>query len=323
MLLVNTEFLKREVLLVNKISVIVPCYNEEESLPMFYEETARVLRGIKGAEYEFVFVDDGSSDSTLNIIKNLAREDENVKYIVFSRNFGKEAGMYAGLFEANGDYCVIMDADLQHPPALLPHMYQAVNEEGFDCCGGLRMGREGDSKIRGLFSRAFYKISKRLTHMDMSDGHGDFRMMNRKVVNAILDMKEYNRYMKGLFSFVGFDTKWIEYESVERAEGKTKWSIKSLFSYAFEGILSFSTMPLKAAGLAGVLLFIGGMIFMIYNLVQSIWAADAVTDFDIIMFVVLMVSSMQMLFIYILGAYMSKDYLENKKRPIYIVKERG
>lgn len=185
------------------------------------------------------------------------------------------------------------------------------------------MGREGDSKLRGIFSRAFYKVSKKLTHMDMSDGHGDFRMMNRKVAEAILEMKEYNRYMKGLFSFVGFDTKWIEYESVERVMGKSKWNFKSLFSYAFEGILSFSTAPLKLAGLIGCLLFAGGMTFMGINLIQSIGTNGAITGFDILIFALLMLSSLQMLFIYILGAYLSKDYLENKKRPVYIIKERG
>lgn len=307
----------------NKISVIVPCYNEEESLTAFHRETAAVLKKIEEADYEFVFVDDGSSDKTLEIIKELAAEDSHVRYVAFSRNFGKEAGMYAGLSEASGDYMVIMDADLQHPPALLPAMYEAVSKEGYDLCGGLRMGREGDSKLRGIFSRAFYKVSKKLTHMDMSDGHGDFRMMNRKVAEAILEMKEYNRYMKGLFSFVGFDTKWIEYESVERVMGKSKWNFKSLFSYAFEGILSFSTAPLKLAGLIGCLLFAGGMMFMGINLIQSIVANGAITGFDILIFALLMLSSLQMLFIYILGAYLSKDYLENKKRPVYIIKERG
>ncbi|MEY8365369.1 glycosyltransferase family 2 protein [Anaerovoracaceae bacterium 41-7] len=305
------------------ISVIVPCYNEEESLPLFYIETGKVLHQITEVDYEIIFVDDGSSDKTRTIMKNLAEKDEKVRYVVFSRNFGKEAAMYAGLKEARGDYSVIMDADLQHPPALLPEMYKVVSCEDYDCCGGLRLSREGDGFLRSLFSKAFYKISKGLTHMDMTDGHGDFRMMNRTVVNAILEMKEYNRYMKGLFSFVGFDTKWIEYEGVERAMGCTKWSFKSLFAYAFEGILSFSTAPLKAAGLMGIFLFLAGMVFMGCNLIQSIWVPGAVSSLDVILFVVLLLGSLQMLFIYILGAYLSKDYLENKRRPIYIVKEKS
>ena len=242
---------------------------------------------------------------------------------MFSRNFGKEAAMYAGLREAGGDYSVIMDADLQHPPALLPEMYKVVSSGDYDCCGGLRMSREGDGFLRSLFSKAFYKISKGLTHMDMTDGHGDFRMISRSVVDAILEMKEYNRYMKGLFSFVGFDTKWIEYEGVERAMGCTKWSFKSLFAYAFEGILSFSTAPLKMAGLMGIFLFLAGMVFMGVNLIQSIWVPGAVSSLDVVLFVVQLLGSLQMLFIYILGAYLSKDYLENKRRPIYIVKEKS
>ena len=305
------------------ISVIVPCYNEEESLPLFYIETGKVLRQMTEVDYELIFVDDGSSDNTRTIMKNLAEKDEKVRYVVFSRNFGKEAAMYAGLREAGGDYSVIMDADLQHPPALLPEMYKVVSCGDYDCCGGLRMSREGDGFLRSLFSKAFYKISKGLTHMDMTDGHGDFRMISRSVVDAILEMKEYNRYMKGLFSFVGFDTKWIEYEGVERAMGCTKWSFKSLFAYAFEGILSFSTAPLKMAGLMGIFLFLAGMVFMGVNLIQSIWVPGAVSSLDVVLFVVLLLGSLQMLFIYILGAYLSKDYLENKRRPIYIVKEKS
>lgn len=305
------------------ISVIVPCYNEEESLPLFYIETGKVLRQMTEVDYELIFVDDGSSDNTRTIMKNLAEKDEKVRYVVFSRNFGKEAAMYAGLREAGGDYSVIMDADLQHPPALLPEMYKVVSSGDYDCCGGLRMSREGDGFLRSLFSKAFYKISKGLTHMDMTDGHGDFRMISRSVVDAILEMKEYNRYMKGLFSFVGFDTKWIEYEGVERAMGCTKWSFKSLFAYAFEGILSFSTAPLKMAGLMGIFLFLAGMVFMGVNLIQSIRVPGAVSSLDVVLFVVLLLGSLQMLFIYILGAYLSKDYLENKRRPIYIVKEKS
>ncbi len=304
------------------ISVVVPCYNEEEALPAFYRETERALKKTEGTDYEFVFVDDGSRDATGALLRELSQKDSHVRYVIFSRNFGKEAAMYAGLREARGNYCVIMDADLQHPPALLKPMYRAVSREGFDCCGGLRKDRRGDGLLRSFFSRSFYKISRYLTKMDMSDGHGDFRMMNRTMVDAILEMKEYNRYMKGLFSFVGFNTKWIEYEGVERAAGCTKWNFKSLFSYAFEGILSFSTAPLKLAGIMGGLLFFAGMLFLAWNLVESIWVPSAFTRLDLVLFAVLFLSSLQMVFLYILGAYVSKDYLENKKRPIYIVKEK-
>lgn len=307
----------------NKISVIVPCYNEEEALPLFYEETKNVLGQMKDVDYELIFIDDGSRDCTPDVMAELAETDAHCRYVIFSRNFGKEAAMYAGLREAKGNYCVIMDADLQHPPALLPQMYRAVSQEGYDCCGGFRKGREGDGWLRSLFSKAFYKISKGLTHMDMADGHGDFRMMARPMVDAILEMKEYNRYMKGLFSFVGFNTKWITFDNVERTCGSTKWSFKSLFAYAIEGILSFSTAPLKLAGIMAALLFLGSVLFCTGNLLAEIWRPGAFSSFDLILTAVLFLASLQMFFLYILGAYLSKDYLENKNRPIYIVKERG
>ncbi|MGF6375466.1 glucosyltransferase [Clostridiales Family XIII bacterium PM5-7] len=298
------------------LSVIVPCYNEEEALPLFHQVITPILCGIEKTDYELIFVDDGSNDKTLEMIKKLVEKDFHCRYIGFSRNFGKEAGMYAGLAEAKGDYCVLMDADLQHPPTLLPEMLKAITEEGYDCCGGQRCGREGDGALRSFFSKTFYKISQRLTKIDMTDGHGDFRMMKRSVVEAILEMKEYNRYMKGLFAFVGFNTKWIKYDNVERACGNTKWSVKSLFSYAFEGILAFSTAPLKMAGLVGCLLLVAGCFVILFNM-------SSLNRVDVILAVVLIVSSLQMFFLYILGAYVSKDYLENKKRPVYIVKEKG
>lgn len=305
------------------ISVVVPCFNEEESLPLFYDEISKVADAMDYVDLEFVFVDDGSRDGTLKILRDLSERDSRCRFASFSRNFGKEAAMYAGLSEADGDYCVLMDADLQHPPALLPQMYQVVSQEGYDCCGGLRVGRAGDGRLRSLLSRSFYKIGQRLTKLDMTDGHGDFRMMGRPVVEAILNMKEYNRYMKGLFSFVGFSTKWIPYENVERVCGETKWSFESLFAYAFEGILAFSTAPLKLAGGAGILLMTAGFLFLLVNLVQSIWLPGALTSIDLVVTLVLILSGLQMLFLYIIGAYLSKDYLENKKRPLYIVRERS
>ena len=242
----------------DKISVIVPCYNEEESLGHFYERTTLVLTQMD-ADYELLFVDDGSSDKTLSILREMTERDSHCRYLSFSRNFGKEAAMYAGLREADGDYRVFMDADLQHPPELLPKMYQAVSQEGYDCCGGKRVGRDGDGVLRSFCSRMFYKVCRALTHMDMGDGYGDFRMMNRTMAEAILEMKEYNRYMKGIFSFVGFRTKWISFENVERESGESKWNFKSLLGYAAEGILSFSTMPLKLAGIFGAVLLAAGL----------------------------------------------------------------
>ncbi len=300
----------------NKISIIVPCFNEEEVLPDFYQETRKVVSTISDASYEFVFIDDGSRDHTLDILRLLSYQDAHCKYISFSRNFGKEAAMYAGLTEATGDYCVLMDADLQHPPKLLPDMYHAVSQEGYDCCAGKRVGREGDGVLRSFLSKSFYHVIQKLTHMNMSDGAGDFRMMNRKMINAILEMKEYNRYTKGIFSFVGFETKWLEFHNVERAAGKTKWNIKSLFSYAFDGILSFSTAPLKLSGILGLL-------FLLISACLGVTAIFHPKTWLIVTAIVVFLSSLQMLMVFILGEYLSKDYLENKKRPIYIVREES
>lgn len=298
----------------NKLSIIVPCFNEEEVLPAFYQETKKVVSTLKNTSYELIFIDDGSKDRTLDILRLLSYQDTCCKYISFSRNFGKESAMYAGLTEAAGNYCVIMDADLQHPPALLPSMYQAVSMEGYDCCGAKRVGREGDGTLRSLLSRIFYYVIQKMTHMNMSDGAGDFRMMNRKMVNAILEMKEYNRYTKGIFSFVGFETKWLEFHNIERAAGKTKWNLKSLFSYAFDGILSFSTAPLKISGILGV-------VFLLLSSVMGITAIFKPKVWLIVTAIAVFLSSLQMLMMFILGQYLSKDYLENKKRPLYIVRE--
>ena len=291
---VSMVYLKKVVFVVDKLSGIVPCYNEASSLPLFYRKTQGVLKAMNECEYEFVMVDDGSLDGTIDVIKQLMEEDGRVTYVSFSRNFGKEAAMYAGLEAASGDYCVIMDADLQHPPELLPEMYEAVTSEGYDCCGGMRRGREGDGAVRSFLSRAFYKIGQKLTKLDMSDGKGDFRMMKRKVVDAILEMKEYNRYMKGLFSFVGFSTKWIEFENVERQSGTTKWNFKSLFNYALEGIMSFSTVPLKLSGGAGVLLFAAAVILLIFKAATSLKTGQAFLSTDVILLAVLFISSLQM-----------------------------
>ena len=304
------------------ISIIIPCFNEEESLIPFHRETKKVIDHMEGTDYEMIFVDDGSSDRTLELLRGLQQGDRHCRYISFSRNFGKEAAMYAGLSEAKGDYCVIMDADLQHPPVLLPQMYRAVSMEGYDCCGGKRCGREGDGAVRSFCSRLFYKIGKCLTHMEMADGYGDFRMMNRKMVNAILEMKEYNRYMKGIYSFVGFQTKWIPYENVERENGSSKWNMRSLLAYAMEGIFSFSTAPLKLAGLAGGALLLAAVIFLMARFIGQMSGIAVMTDFDILLTVILFLGGMQMMFLYIVGIYLSKDCMENKKRPLYIVKER-
>lgn len=304
----------------DKISIIVPCYNEEKVLPLFFAETQKVLETIENAEWEYIFVDDGSKDHTQVILQSLSGRYAFCKYISFSRNFGKEAAMYAGLEHASGDYCVMMDADLQHPPALLPEMYRALKYEGYDCCAGLREDRNGEGPVRNFLSHRFYKIMKRMCDLDVNDGAGDFRMMKRAVADSILQLKEYNRYMKGIFSFVGFETKWIPFHNAERAAGETKWSFRSLFSYALEGIFSFSTAPIRMAGIAGGILFIIAFLMGIFIAVQTMLFGNEVSGFTTIVCLILFLNGVQLLFISILGQYISKDYMENKRRPIYIVK---
>lgn len=306
----------------DRISVIVPCYNEEKVLPAFYEETVKALRGIEGATWEMIFIDDGSKDHTPDILKSLVYEDEHCKYLSFSRNFGKEATMYAGLSNASGEYCVLMDADLQHPPALLGEMYRVLKTEGYDCCAGFRENRDGENRVRSFLSRKFYQVLNHMCDLNMSDGAGDFRMMKRTMVDSILQFKEYNRYMKGIFSFVGFDTKWIPFRNVERAAGETKWNLKSLFSYALDGIFSFSTTPISLAGAAGTVLFLIALLMGLFIALDTLIYGNAVSGFTTIVCLILFLNGIQLLFISILGQYISKDYMENKRRPIYIVKRK-
>ena len=303
----------------DKISIIVPCYNEEKALPDFYRETTRATEDIEGAECEFIFVDDGSGDHTADILESLASADTRCRYISFSRNFGKEGAMYAGLQNASGDYCVFMDADLQHPPQLLKEMYHVLKTEGYDCCAGLREDRTGENKLRSLLSRTFYKIIRKTCKLDMGDGKGDFRMMSRAMADSILELKEYNRYMKGIFSFVGFDTKWIPFHNVERTAGETKWSLRSLFRYAVDGILSFSSAPVTMAGTTGALLILAAVLTGAWALIFG----GGLTGIPLLVCLILLLNGVQMFFISILGQYVSKDYMESKKRPIYIVKKRG
>ncbi len=298
------------------ISVVVPCFNEEESLECFFEETTKVLERMEKEEaltYQILFVDDGSRDETLHILKKLAQRSDKVRYLSFSRNFGKEAAMYAGLKEAEGDYTVIMDADLQHPPALLETMYKNLAEGSgrWDCCGGRRKGREGDGAVRSFLSRKFYKVCEAVTGLESREGEGDFRMMNRAMKNAVLEMSERSRYMKGIFSFVGFRTLWIDYDNVERAAGESKWSLKSLLRYAAEGMLAFSTKPLKLSGILGAVFGIAGIIAALSGKMGTVIP------------LVLILSGMQMSMLYIMGLYMEKSYIELKHRPVYIIREKN
>ena len=306
-----------------KISVVVSCYNEEKALPLFYEEMERVRKkdfeGI--VEFEYIFVNDGSKDNTLKIIKELNQKDPKVRYISFSRNFGKEAAMYAGLEAAEGDYVTLMDADLQDPPALLKQMYDAIKNEGYDSVGTRRVTRKGEPPIRSFFARMFYKIINKMSNIEMVDGARDYRLMKRQVVDIIISLKEYNRYSKGLFSFVGFDTKWIEYENVERVAGETKWSFWKLFKYAIEGITAFSTTPLIFSSIVGLIFCLVAFIAIIFIIVKTLVYGDPTAGWPSMACIIVFVSGIQLFTIGIIGQYLSKTYLEVKKRPIYIIKE--
>ena len=306
-----------------KISVVVSCYNEEKALPLFYEEMERVRKkdfeGI--VEFEYIFVNDGSKDNTLKIIKELNQKDPKVRYISFSRNFGKEAAMYAGLEAAEGDYVTLMDADLQDPPALLKQMYDAIKNEGYDSVGTRRVTRKGEPPIRSFFARMFYKIINKMSKVEMVDGARDYRLMKRQVVDSIISLKEYNRYSKGLFSFVGFDTKWIEYENVERVAGETKWSFWKLFKYALEGITAFSTTPLIFSSIVGLIFCLVAFIAIIFIIVKTLVYGDPTAGWPSMACIIVFVSGIQLFTIGIIGQYLSKTYLEVKKRPIYIIKE--
>ena len=304
-----------------KISIIVPCYNEQEAIPYFYKEIKKIMKEMNKISFELIFINDGSKDKTLEKIRNLASEDNIVRYISFSRNFGKEAAMYAGLEHSTGDYVAIMDVDLQDPPALLPEMYRIIKEENYDCVGTRRVTRKGEPPIRSFFARCFYKIINKISKTEMVDGARDYRLMSRPAVDAIISLKEYNRYSKGLFSFVGFDTKWIEYENVERVAGETKWSFWKLFKYAIEGIVAFSTAPLAIAAVLGILMCFCAFIAIVVIIVKTLMFGDPVGGWPSMTCIILFTSGVQLLCMGVIGQYLSKTYLETKNRPIYIIKE--
>ena len=302
------------------VSVVVSCYNEEEVLPIFYKEIDKISKKMEYVNFEFLFVDDGSKDNTLKIVKDLASDDSRVKYISFSRNFGKEAAMNAGLSYSKGDYVVVMDADLQDPPKYLKEMYNYM-KDGYDVAATRRITRKGEPVVRSFFSKLWYKLIDKMSDTEMVDGARDFRMMKRKVVDAILSLSEYNRYSKGIFSFVGFKTKWISYENVKRAAGKTKWSFWQLFKYALDGMSSFSTAPLLLASLFGILFCFIALIAIIFVIIRTLIYGDPVGGWPSLVCIILLVGGIQLLCIGTIGRYLSKVYLETKKRPIYIVDE--
>ena len=303
-----------------KVSIIVPCYNEEESIPLFYKEIRKVFSKIN-YKLELIFINDGSKDKTLELIKNLSKEDKEANYISLSRNFGKEAAMWAGLKHSTGDYITIMDCDLQDPPTLIPEMLRLIEEEDYDVVGTRRVTRKGEPPIRSFFARMFYKIINKMSKVEMVDGARDFRMMTRQVVDNILTLKEYNRYSKGLFSFVGFKIKWLEYKNIERVAGETKWSFWKLFLYAIDGIVAFTTAPLTMAATFGILFCLVAFIMIIVIIVKTLVYGDPTSGWPSLACIIFMTNGIELLCIGVIGEYLSKTYLEVKKRPIYIVKE--
>ena len=305
-----------------KISIIVNCYNEEESIPIFYNEMQKIVKNLaKKATFEFLFVNDGSKDKTLEILRDLAKKDKKVRYISFSRNFGKEAGILAGLENATGDYVATMDVDLQDPPQLLIEMFETLEEKEYDCCASRSVTRNGYSPLRKFFTKMFYKIINKISKTEMVDGARDFRLMTRQMVDAILKMREYNRYSKGIFSFVGFKTKWIEYENIDRVAGYSKWNFWKLFGYAIEGITAFSTTPLVISAFIGIIFCIIAFIMIIVIIIKTLCFGDPVDGWPSLVCIIMFVSGIQLFCIGIMGLYLSKTYLETKQRPIYIVKE--
>lgn len=303
------------------ISIVVPCYYEEKSLPFFYEEIQKVSENMNNVEFEIIFVNDGSRDRTLEIIKEYSECDLRIKYISLSRNFGKESALYAGLEATTGDYVAVMDADLQDPPYLLKEMYEILNIENYDCVATRRVDRKGEPPIRSFFARCFYKLINKISSADIVDGARDFRLMKRNMVNSILSMKEYNRFSKGIFGWVGFNTKWLEYENVERVAGETKWSFWKLFKYSIEGIIAFSTVPLIISSFIGMLFFIISIVMIGLIIIKTFLYGDPVSGWPSLTCIIFFVSGIQLFCVGILGQYLAKTYMEVKNRPIYIVKE--
>lgn len=305
----------------DRISVIIPCYNEQEAIPIFYEAIQKAARDLPQAELELLFVNDGSKDNSLAEMKRLAERDPRVKYVSFSRNFGKEAAMYAGLSYASGDYIAIMDVDLQDPPDLLPQMYEMITAEDYDCIATRRVTRKGEPPIRSFFARCFYRLMHKLSKTDIVDGARDYRLMTRQFVDELLKLGEYNRFSKGLFGWVGFRTKWLEYENVERSAGETKWSFWKLLIYSIEGIVGFTTAPLVMAAFLGVFFCIVAFLAICFIIVRTILYGDPVSGWPSMTCIIVFLGGIQLFCMGILGEYLAKTYMETKKRPIFICKE--
>lgn len=304
------------------ISIVVPCFNEEESIPLFYAALEKEREFLVNADIEYIFVNDGSNDNTLNVLRSLAKEDkERVKFISFSRNFGKEAGLYAGLQQATGDYVAVMDVDLQDPPEMLPEMLQIIREEEYDCVGTRRVSRDGEPPIRSFFARQFYRIINNISETEIVDGARDYRLMTRQMVNAILSMEEYNRFSKGIFSWVGFDTKYLEYKNQERVAGETSWSFWSLFKYSLDGIVAFSELPLAFASFVGFFSFLAAMIAMVVIVIRTLLLNDPTSGWPSLVCFILAIGGLQLFCLGILGKYLGKTYLETKKDQFTLSKK--
>lgn len=304
------------------ISVVVPCYNEEEMVPIFYQELRKTIDSFQDkVKLELIFVNDGSKDRTLFEFRTLAREDKDVRYVSFSRNFGKEAALLAGLEASTGDYIAIMDVDLQDPPMLLEEMYRILEEKEYDSVATRRVSRKGEPPIRSFFARLYYKLINKISKTEIVDGARDYRLMTRQMVNSILELQEYNRFSKGIFSWVGYETKWLEYENVERVAGVTKWSFWKLFLYSLESILAFSTVPLAIASVMGILFCFIAFVMIIVIIIKTLVFTDPVSGWPSLACIIFFVGGIQLFCLGIIGGYLSKAYLEIKKRPKYIVKE--
>ena len=305
------------------LSLVIPCYNEEAVLPFFIDEIQRIKPLLKDVELELIFVNDGSTDGTMLALRKMAREYDEVRYLSFSRNFGKESAILAGLEASKGDFVTVIDADLQDPPSLLPQMLKAIREEGYDCAGTRRCTREGEPAIRSFFAGVFYRTINKLSSTQLVDGARDFKLMKRPVVDALLRLQEYNRFSKGLNEWIGFRTKWISYENVERVAGETKWSFWRLFCYSIEGLVAFSTTPLLIASFVGMLFILISILFIIVLGVRQYLYANSVEGWTSMMCLILFLSGVQLFFMGVKGQYTAKMYLELKKRPHYIISERS
>ena len=306
-----------------KISIVVPCYNEEDALQYFYDEVVQLALEMPAVMYEFVFVDDGSQDKTLSLLKEMQSQDGRIKYLSFSRNFGKESAIFAGLKNSSGDYVAIIDADLQDPPILIKDMYHIITDEGYDCVATRRTTRKGEPPVRSFFAKQFYRIINRISNIELVDGERDFRLMTRQMVDSILQICEYNRFSKGIFAWVGFKTKWLEYDNRERVAGQTKWSFWKLYLYSLDGIMAFSTTPLAIASIIGVVFFLVAILMISIFVVRQLFGGGSASGWPTLICIILFITGIQLFCTGIVGQYLSRTYLETKKRPIYIIKENS